>query len=87
MWSKGLLLFKTGGLKFKQYWKICNSSKFKNNMCPGGCEEFDNLRHMRKCKKMVTKWCYIADVKLENCGDYLVKCNRERIMRYNLPII
>ena len=87
LWSKGLLLYKTGGLKFKQYWKIGNSNKFKDSNCPAGCKEVDNLEHMKLCIKMTIRWNDVYDNKLEMCGDYLIKANRERVMKFNLPII
>ena len=80
-------MIKVGCLKFKGMWKVCNSSKYSSDKCPAGCDYQDTLKHMKICKHMNTRWNDIYLEKYQWLGKYVSECNRERVNKFNLPII
>ena len=85
--SRAILLWRTGGLKFKTQWKLYNVKRGIGigclmPVCPG----LDNLDHVKNCPFYETKWDnrWKDD---EELAIYLVKINRERTRRFKMPIL
>merc|ERR1712098_266674 len=85
--SRAILLWRTGGLKFKTRWKLYNVKRGIGigclmPVCPG----LDNLDHVKNCPFYETKWDnrWKDD---EELATYLVKLNRERTRRFKMPIL
>ena len=85
--ARALLLWRTGALKFKNMWRIYNVKRGLGTNCVMEmCEGEDNFDHVKVCSfydtKWSNKWCRESEI-----AQYLVKINRERIVKVKMPIL
>ena len=89
--ARARLLKAANNLKFLSQasgWRTYYRARQMSTRCPSRmCKEEDTERHARTCPFMETKWeaKFTTDKKLQ--ASYLVKLNRERRVKYNLPIL
>ena len=91
MLARARILEAAGGLRFMAQasgWKTFYRARQMSVNCVSRlCDSEDTLSHAKICKFMDTKWSksFEEDNKLK--ADYVVRLNRERRVKYGLPIL
>ena len=85
--GRAVLLWRCGALRFRYQWKRYYMKKKQDISCPWwSCNENDTLKHAMECIFMNTKVDFSLP-KDERMGKFVMQLNRERIKRFQKPII
>ena len=83
--AKALLCWKVGCLKFKDHWRLYNSTKYGNtNWLFKECKGKDDYNHVKNCKFYDTRFTEDDD---ERFAKFLVSIHHERIIKFKMPLI
>ena len=88
--TRALLFYKTGALKAKETWKVWNSTKYGNILCPvPDCGENDTADHVLLCKGYDANAVGgdVRDAGDMAIADRLVKINNERVTKYRMSLL
>ena len=87
--ARAITCLRTGNLMFKNWtpWKFWIRHKGDLKCLFNPCQDRDSLEHVMQCEYYTTKFYEGGEGSTRDWANYLVALNRERMQRFNQPLI